>query len=61
MVEAACGVVDRPEGPVESFDGFGVEVFYGLFVAPAHTVSCAGVAIEGVDGFCYSHLRSRHC
>ncbi len=54
-------VVNLPEGPVEGFDRFGVQVFNGLFIAPAHAVVGACVAVEGVDCFGDTHLGGRHC
>lgn len=49
-----------PEWAIQGFDGFGVEVFDGLFVAPADAVVGACVAVEGVYCLCDAHLGGCH-
>ena len=49
-----------PEWAVECFDGFCVEVFDCLLIAPTHAIFCACVAIESIDGLCDSHLGGSH-
>ena len=46
----------RAVGSVQRFDGFGIQVFDRLLVAPAHAVAGACVAVEGIDGLCDAHL-----
>ena len=49
-----------PERSVEGFDGLSVEVFDGLFVAPAYAVVGACITVEGVYCLCNAHLGSGH-
>lgn len=55
--EAIDGVQHcRAVWAVERFDGFRVQVFDRLLVAPADAVAGASVAVEGVDGLGDAHL-----
>lgn len=59
--EALDGIEDGGAvGPVEGFDGLGVEVGDGLLVGAGDAVFGAGVAVESVNGLSDAHLRGRH-
>lgn len=56
-----AGPYGIPIWPIKGFYGFCIQIFDGLFIAPADTVIGTSVPIERINGLGDAHLRGGHC